>query len=53
AYERSVALDLLAQREVAFAQLRQQGVLVLDAPAPRVSTALVNAYLQLKVRSRL
>lgn len=53
AYERSVALDLLSQREVAFAQLRQQGVLVLDAPAPRISTELVNAYLHLKVKGRL
>lgn len=53
AYERSVALDLLNQRQIAFAQLRQRGVLVLDAPAPRVSHELVEAYLQLKARSRL
>lgn len=53
AYQRSVALDLLAQRELAFAKLRQQGVLVLDAPAPSISTALVNAYLQLKMKGRL
>jgi uncharacterized protein (DUF58 family) len=46
-------LDLLAQRELAFAKLRQQGVLVLDAPAPSISTALVNAYLQLKMKGRL
>lgn len=53
AYQRSVALDLLAQRELAFAKLRQQGVLVLDGPAPGISTALVNAYLQLKRKGRL
>jgi uncharacterized protein (DUF58 family) len=53
AYQRSVALDLLAQRELAFAKLRQQGVLVLDAPAPSLSTALVNGYLQLKMKGRL
>ncbi len=34
-YARAVALDLLAQRQLAFAQLRQRGVLVLDAPCDR------------------
>ncbi|HEY9635457.1 MAG TPA: DUF58 domain-containing protein, partial [Coleofasciculaceae cyanobacterium] len=40
-YARSVALDLLAQRQVAFAQLKQKGVLVLDAPANQISEQLV------------
>ncbi|MFP4296965.1 MAG: DUF58 domain-containing protein [Spirulinaceae cyanobacterium] len=52
-YSRAVALDLLAQREVAFAQLKRQGVLVLDAPANQISEALVNRYLRLKARSLL
>ncbi|WP_204102873.1 MULTISPECIES: DUF58 domain-containing protein [Spirulina sp. CCY15215] len=53
AYSRAVALDLLAQRETAFAKLKQQGVLVLDAPADRISDAIVERYLQLKARNLL
>ena len=52
-YARAVALDLLDQRQVAFAKLRQQGVLVLDAPCDRISTELVERYLQLKSRNLL
>jgi len=52
-YSRAVALDLIAQRQVAFAQLKQKGVLVLDAPANQISEQLVNRYLQLKARSLL
>lgn len=53
AYARAVALDILDQRRVAFAQLRQRGVLVLDAPANQVSEELVDRYLQLKARNQL
>ncbi|MCS6958854.1 MAG: DUF58 domain-containing protein [Pseudanabaenaceae cyanobacterium SKYGB_i_bin29] len=53
AFNRAVALDLLDQRELAFAKLRQHGVLVLDAPAHQVSQPLVDRYLQLKQRSLL
>lgn len=53
AYNRAVALDLLDQRELVFAKLRRQGVLVLDAPAHQVSEPLVDRYLQLKLRSLL
>lgn len=53
AYSRAVALDLLAQRETVFARLKQQGVLVLDAPADRISDRLVERYLQLKARNLL
>ncbi|BAZ46844.1 hypothetical protein NIES4102_38850 [Chondrocystis sp. NIES-4102] len=52
-YGRAVALDLIAQRQVAFAQLKQQGVLVLDTPCDRVTQELVDRYLQLKARSLL
>lgn len=52
-YERAVALDLLAQRQVAFAQLRQKGVLVLDAPADQITNQLVDRYLELKARHQL
>jgi len=53
AYTRTVALDLLSQRQVAFAQRKQKGVLVLDAPANQISDQLVNRYLQLKARKQL
>jgi uncharacterized protein (DUF58 family) len=53
AYVRAVALDLLAQRQVAFAQLKQKGVLVLDAPANQITEQLVDRYLQLKARNQL
>ncbi len=52
-YKRAVALDLLAQRQVAFAGLKQKGVLVLDAPCNNISNELVDRYLQLKRRSLL
>ena len=52
-YARAVALDLLAQRQVAFAKLRQRGVLVLDAPCDRISNEIVDRYLQLKARNLL
>jgi uncharacterized protein (DUF58 family) len=53
AYSRAVALDLLTQRQVAFAHLQQQGVLVLDAPVQQISDQLVDRYLQLKARNLL
>jgi uncharacterized protein (DUF58 family) len=53
AYSRAVALDLIGQRQLAFAQLKQKGVLVLDAPANQISEQLVEQYLQLKAKNRL
>ena len=53
AYQRAVALDILAQRELAFAKLKQKGVLVLDAPANQISEELVNRYLRLKAKCLL
>ena len=52
-YSRAIALDLLAQRQVAFAKLKQRGVLVLDAPANQISEQLVDRYLQMKARNLL
>ncbi|NJL88972.1 MAG: DUF58 domain-containing protein [Coleofasciculaceae cyanobacterium SM2_1_6] len=53
AYIRAVALDLMVQRNVAFARLKQQGVLVLDAPVSQISEQLIDRYLQLKARNLL
>jgi uncharacterized protein (DUF58 family) len=52
-YARAVALDLLTQRQLAFANLQQKGVLVLDAPANLISDRLVDRYLMLKARNQL
>ncbi|MCU0550799.1 MAG: DUF58 domain-containing protein [Leptolyngbya sp. Prado105] len=52
-YERAVALDLIAQRQVAFSTLKQRGVLVLDAPANQITDELVDRYLQLKLKNQL
>ena len=53
AYSRAVALDLLDQRQIAFTQLKQSGVLVLDAPANQITEPLVDDYLRIKARNRL
>ncbi|MBE9103364.1 DUF58 domain-containing protein [Vacuolonema iberomarrocanum] len=53
AYPRAVALDLLAQRQVALAKLKQRGVLVLDAPANQITDQLVERYLRVKARNLL
>lgn len=52
-YSRAVALDVLTQRQLALAQLKQRGVLVLDAPAHHMSNQLVDRYLHLKARNLL
>jgi uncharacterized protein (DUF58 family) len=52
-YTQSVALDLMHQRQVAFAKLQQRGSMVIDAPASKISVQLVEQYLRLKARGRL
>ena len=53
AYSRAVALDLLDQRQIAFAQLKQSGVLILDAPANQITEPLIDDYLRIKAKNRL
>ncbi len=53
AYTQAVALELLQHRQLAFAKLKRQGVLVLDAPATQISDQLVDRYLQIKIRNQL
>jgi uncharacterized protein (DUF58 family) len=52
-YARAVALDLLSQRQLALATLKQKGVLILDAPANQISEELCDRYLQLKARNQI
>jgi uncharacterized protein (DUF58 family) len=53
AYQRAIAGQILEDRRLALDRLRQQGVLVLDAPANRLSTDVINRYLKLKEQTRL
>ncbi len=53
AYTQAVAIDFLQQRQLAFANLKRKGVLVLDAPATQISDRLVDRYLQIKARNQL
>jgi uncharacterized protein (DUF58 family) len=49
----AVALDVLAARERAEAQVRRAGATVLEAPAPGLPAACVSAYLRAKARARM
>jgi uncharacterized protein (DUF58 family) len=53
AYTQAVAIDAIRQRELAFTNLKRKGVLVLDAPATKISDQLVDRYLQIKSRGQL
>lgn len=53
AYRKAAAEELLASREEALAQMRRTGAVVLDVEPERASTAVVEAYLELKRRGRL
>ncbi|HKE37019.1 MAG TPA: DUF58 domain-containing protein [Candidatus Baltobacteraceae bacterium] len=53
AYRAGVALDLLDERKTAAAMLTRIGALVLDVPAAKLSTALIDEYLRVKQRGLL
>jgi len=53
AYQKAVAEEVLSQRHLALAALRQGGALVLDVPPGRMSVEVVNRYLALKAEGRL
>jgi len=50
-FERAVAVDVLAQRELALNLLQRQGCLVLDKPPQELSAAIVERYLDIKRRA--
>lgn len=52
-YERAVARTLLDDREATLLRLRQRAVLTLDVAADKLSSSLINRYLEIKARSRL
>ena len=52
-YRYTAALEVVQRRELLLRRLRQQGALTLEVDASRMSTALVNQYLEVKERSLL
>ncbi|MEO6990266.1 MAG: DUF58 domain-containing protein [Candidatus Baltobacteraceae bacterium] len=53
AYRASAAFTLQDERAAAIAALRTRGIIVVDVPAPRLTVALLDAYLEVKARGRL
>jgi uncharacterized protein (DUF58 family) len=45
-----IAHDLLRERDVVIGRLRRLGVQIVDAPADRMGSALLNSYFDLKRR---
>ncbi len=52
-YRYTAALEVVQRRDLLLRRLRQQGALTLEVDASRMSTALVNRYLEVKERSLL
>jgi uncharacterized protein (DUF58 family) len=52
-YATAVALELQDERKTAAAVLGRMGVQVIDVPARRLTTALIDRYLQIKARGLL
>lgn len=52
-YQRTVAEELLDERQLALEQLTHRGVLTLDVAADQLSLALINRYLALKAENRI
>jgi len=50
AYRTSVAMSLADERAKSIALLRGRGILVVDVPAPLLTVALLDAYLDVKAR---
>jgi uncharacterized protein (DUF58 family) len=53
AYRTAVAMSLADERATAVARLRARGIIVIDVPAPRLTVAVMDAYLDVKARGRL
>lgn len=53
AYATSVALGLEDERRTAAAMLTRTGAIVIDVPAAKLTTSLIDAYLRIKQRGQL
>lgn len=52
-YQRAVAEDIMAERRRALEALRRGGAIALDISAEHLTAAIINKYIELKMRSRL
>jgi uncharacterized protein (DUF58 family) len=52
-YRYAAALEVVHRRDLFLRQVRQLGVLTLEAEAGRLSTSLINRYLEVKERNLL
>jgi len=52
-YHYAAALEVVQRRDLLLRRLRQYGALTLEVEPQRLSTALVNRYLEVKERSLL
>ena len=52
-YQRMIAEQTLDQRAIVLGSFRQHGVLTLDVPANQLTIAVVNRYLELKLRGTI
>ncbi|MBI5250890.1 MAG: hypothetical protein HY912_15490 [Desulfomonile tiedjei] len=52
-YRKAVASEMLVRRERLLARLRTAGILVLDTPPDKISTAVLDRYLEIKTRNAL
>jgi len=50
AYEAAVALGLDHERRAAAANLNARGIITIDVPARKLTTALIDQYLRVKAR---
>jgi uncharacterized protein (DUF58 family) len=53
AFRTAVAMRLSDERAKAVAALRGRGAIIIDVPAPKLTTALIDTYLDIKARGRL
>jgi uncharacterized protein (DUF58 family) len=52
-YEVAAAQEILHRRELLLARLRERGALALETTSSKLSTTVVNSYLEIKQRSQL
>jgi uncharacterized protein (DUF58 family) len=52
-YQTTAAQEVVHRRELLLARLRERGALALETSSGRLSTTLVNSYLEIKQRSQL
>jgi uncharacterized protein (DUF58 family) len=53
AFRTSVAMTLADERAKSIAVLRSRGIIVVDVPAPQLTVALLDTYLDVKARGLL